>query len=167
VISNKAIDFSLYNWDKKAVTMRDLRGKVVVLTFSYSNCSVRCPVVTVRLTSLDNQMNAPQDVLYLHVSIDPEMDTPESRKKYFGLYRLNAVKDKRWMFVSGKKDEIEKLWKFYGIEVEKIPEEMLPEGYYLEYTSKIVIIDKKGFIKHETDFFFLEDEIAKKIEEII
>jgi protein SCO1/2 len=167
VISNKAIDFSLYNWDKKAVTMRDLRGKVVVLTFSYSNCSVRCPVVTVRLTSLDNQMNAPQDVLYLHVSIDPEMDTPESRKKYFGLYRLNAVKDKRWMFVSGKKDEIEKLWKFYGIEVEKIPEEMLPEGYYLEYTPKIVIIDKKGFIKHETDFFFLEDEIAKKIEEII
>ncbi len=163
---NRAIDFSLDNWDEKTVTMRDLRGKVVVLAFSYANCSVRCPVVTVRLSSLDEMMNAPQDVVYLHVSIDPEMDTPERRKKYFGLYKLDAVKDRRWMFVSGQEDELAKLWKFYGIEVERIEEKRLPEGYYMEYTPKIVLIDKEGSIRHEEDFFFMEDEIIKKIREI-
>ena len=111
-------------------------------------------------------MDAPQDVVYLHVSIDPEMDTPERRKKYFGLYKLDAVKDRRWMFVSGQQDELAKLWKFYGIEVERIEEKRLPEGYYMEYTPKIVLIDKKGSIRHEEDFFFMEDEIIKKIREI-
>ncbi len=163
---NRAIDFSLDNWDEKTVTMRDLRGKVVVQAFSYANCSVRCPVVTVRLSSLNDMMDAPQDVVYLHVSIDPEMDTPERRKKYFGLYKLDAVKDRRWMFVSGQQDELAKLWKFYGIEVERIEEKRLPEGYYMEYTPKIVLIDKKGSIRHEEDFFFMEDEIIKKIREI-
>jgi protein SCO1/2 len=167
VTRNKAIDFSLDNWDKKTVTMRDLRGKVVVLAFSYANCSVRCPVVTVRLFSLDEKMNAPQDVVYLHVSIDPEMDTHEKRKEYFTLYKLDAVKDNRWMFVSGQKDELSRLWDFYGIEIEKIEEKMLPEGYYIEYTPKVVLIDKKGTIRHEEDFFFLEDEIVKRIREII
>jgi cytochrome oxidase Cu insertion factor (SCO1/SenC/PrrC family) len=162
-----AIDFSLDNWDEKTVTMNDLRGKVVVMTFSYANCSARCPVVTVRLSSLDEMMNAPADVVYLHVSIDPEMDTPEKRREYFSLYNLDAVKDSRWMFVSGQRDELSRLWKFYGIEIEKIDEERLPEGYYMEYTPKLVLIDKRGSVRHEEDFFFLEDEIVKKIREII
>jgi protein SCO1/2 len=166
VTNNKAMDFSLNNWDEKRVTMSDLRGKVVVLTFSYSNCSARCPVVTVRLTSLDELMNFPEDVVYLHVSVDPEMDTPESMKKYFSLYKLDAAEDNRWMFVSGQKNELSRLWKFYGIEIEKIEEKMLPERYYIEYTPKLVLIDKKGSIRHEEDFFFSEDEIVQKIKDM-
>jgi len=166
VNQDRAIDFSLNNWDEKTVTMRDLRGKVVVLTFSYSNCTVRCPVVTVRLTALDEMMSAPEDVVYLHVSIDPEKDTPESRKKYFSLYKLDAVRDNRWMFVSGEKDELSRLWEFYGVDIEKIDEKMLPEGYYIEYTPKIVLIDKRGSIRHEADFFFQEEEVIEKIREI-
>jgi len=163
---NRAIDFSLNNWDEKKVTMRDLRDKVVVMTFSYSNCSARCPVVTVRLKSLDELMNAPEDVVYLHVSIDPEMDTPESMKKYFGLYKLDPVKDRRWLFVSGQENDLLKLWEFYGIEIEKIKDRSLPEGYYMEYNPMLVLIDKRGSIKHKEDFFFEENSIIQKIREI-
>lgn len=164
---NKAPDFSLNNWDGKTVTMSDLKGKTVLLTFSYANCSARCPVVTVRLAELDKMMNSPAEVVYLHISIEPEMDTPQKRAQYFGLYQLDAAKDRRWMFVSGEKEELAKLWKFYAIDVEKVEEKMLPEGYYLEYTPKLVLIDKKGFIKHEADFFFEEEEIVKRVREII
>ena len=163
---NRAINFSLTNWDEKEVTMRDLRDKVVVMTFSYSNCSARCPVVTVRLKSLDELMNAPEDVVYLHVSVDPEMDTTESMKKYFGLYKLDPEKDRRWMFVSGQENDLLKLWEFYGIEIEKIKDRSLPEGYYMEYNPMLVLIDKRGFIKHQEDFYFEEDNIIKKIREI-
>ncbi len=162
----RASDFSLKNWDGRVVTMNDLRGSIVALTFSYSNCSARCPVVTVRLSSLDALMKAPEDVVYLHVSIDPEMDTPESMKKYFGLYKLDAVKDRRWLFVSGGRDELSKLWNFYGIKIEKVEEKALPEGYYLDYTPKLLIIDKKGMIRHEADFFFTDEDIVRKIGEI-
>jgi protein SCO1/2 len=163
---NKAIDFRLVNWDQETVTMSDLRGNTVVLAFSYSNCSIRCPVVTVRLALLDELLNSPEDLVYLHVSIDPEKDTPESMKKYFGLYKLDPARDKRWMFVSGEVNELSVLWKYYGIEVEKVEEKRLPEGYYMEYTPKLVLIDKKGVIRHEENLFFDDEDIVKKIRKI-
>lgn len=166
VTKSRAIDFTLENWDQTTVSMHDLRDKTVILTFSYSNCTVRCPVVTVRLKSLDELMESPEDVVYLHVSIDPDKDTPESMKKYFGLYKLDPVKDKRWMFVSGQETDLLKLWEFYGIEIEKIKDKSLPEGYYMEYNPMLVLIDKRGSIKHQEDFYFEEDNIISKIREI-
>jgi protein SCO1/2 len=162
-----AFDFDLKNFNGERVTTRALRGKVVLLTFSYAYCSVRCPLITARLSSLDDRLNAPKDVVYLHVSVDPEMDTSERRVKYFNLYGIDAVKDNRWMFVSGQKDELVKLWRFYGIEIKKMEEKRIPEGYYMEYTPKIVIISKGGTIAYEVDFHFMEEEMAKKMELII
>ena len=71
------------------------------------------------------------------------------------------------MFVSGQKDELVKLWRFYGIEIKKMEEKRIPEGYYMEYTPKIVIISKGGTIAYEVDFHFMEEEMAKKMELII
>jgi protein SCO1/2 len=159
----KAIDFSLENFDGQTVTSESLKGKVIVLTFSFAFCSVRCPIISARLLSLDNLLNAYQDVVYLHVSVDPDMDSAEKRRQYFKLYGIDTVKDKRWMFVSGRKKELSKLWKFYGIDIEKVESKEIPEGYYMEYTPKVVIIGKNGNVKYETDFYFAEEKIANKI----
>ncbi|MBI4848554.1 MAG: SCO family protein [Nitrospirae bacterium] len=163
----KAQDFKLGNWDNNTVTMSALKDKVVVLVFSYAYCSVRCPVVTARLYSLDAALDARKDVVYLHVSVDPEMDTAERRRHYFELYSLEAEKDNRWMFVSGAKGELEKLWKFYGVAANRIEVREIPEGYYMEYTQKMAIIDKKGFIRYETDYNYSEDEVVKEIKKLI
>ena len=162
-----AFDLSLNNFNGKRVTSDSLRGKVVLLTFSYAYCSVRCPLITARLSSLYERMNAPKDVVYLHISVDPEMDTPERRINYFSLYWIDAVKDNRWMFVSGHGDELVKIWQFYGIDIKKTEEKRIPEGYYMEYTPKIVIINKSGAITYEADFFFMEEDMAKKMENLI
>jgi cytochrome oxidase Cu insertion factor (SCO1/SenC/PrrC family) len=155
-----AVDFELGNWDGKAVTLEKLEGKVVVLTFSYAFCSVSCPVITGRLASLDKAMSSPGDVVYLHVSIDPEMDTGERRKDYFGLYGLDPVKDRRWMFLSGQKDELAKLWDYYEVKIEKMENPMLPEGYFIKYSPRVMIIGKDGTIERETNFYFSEEDLA-------
>lgn len=165
--SDKAHDFHLNNWDGKPVSLASLRGKAVVLVFSYSYCSVSCPVITGRLAALDHMLKSPQDLVYLHVGVDPKNDTQDNRRKYFGLYEINPVSDKRWMFVSGHKDELAKLWNAYNIKIKKIQEKSLPEGYFIEYTPKMVIFDKDGLIKLQTDFFFLEAEISRIIKEIL
>lgn len=165
-VSKKAVDFNLNNWDGKTVTLNNMKGKVIVLTFSYSYCSVRCPIITARLSSLDDVVSATKDVVYLHISVDPDMDTPERRLNYFKLYGIDALKDNRWMFVSGKKEELSKLWKFYGIEIEKVKDDRIPEEYYIQYTPKVLIIDKNGIVKFETDFYLSEEEVAKTIKEL-
>ena len=161
--TGKALDFSLMNWDGQTITMDDMAGRVVILTFSYSFCSTSCPVITGRLLTLDETMNSPTDVAYLHISIDPEMDTPERRKDYFSLYGIDASEDRRWIFVSGGRQELQRLWEFYGIVIEKVQSPFLPEGYFMEYSPKVMIIDKKGYLAHETNFYFNEDETARKI----
>ncbi len=157
----KAIDFSLNNWDGKIVTLTSLKDRVIVLTFSYTYCTVKCPIITARLSSLDQMMKAPRDVVYLHISVDPKMDTPERRKGYFKRYEIDQ--DKRWMFLSGQKDELLKLWNFYNIDIKKIIDKRIEEGYYMQYTPKVLIIDKKGSIKYMTNFNFLENKLSKKI----
>jgi cytochrome oxidase Cu insertion factor (SCO1/SenC/PrrC family) len=154
------IDFDLKNWDGEAVTMEKLQGQAVVLTFSYAFCSVSCPIITGRLKTLDEAMNSPGKVVYLHVSIDPEMDTPERRKDYFNLYGIDAVSDNRWMFLSGDRDQLEKLWEFYEVEIEKTENPMLPEGYFMKYSPRVVVIGKDGTIKRKTDFYFPEEDLA-------
>ncbi len=155
-----AIEFDLKNWDGEAVSMEKLEGRVVVLTFSYAFCSVSCPIITGRLKALDEAMNSPDKTVYLHVSIDHEMDTPERRKDYFNLYGIDAASDNRWMFLSGDRNELEKLWDFYDVEIEKTENPMLPEGYFMKYSPKVMIIGKDGTIKRETDFYFSEEDLA-------
>lgn len=165
-MERKAIDFHLNNWDGRSVSLHDFKGKVLILTFSYAYCSAVCPIITGRLFSLDKEMNAPRNVVYLHVSIDPDMDTPERRKKYFNLYGIDAVIDGRWMFVSGQKSVLANLWKFYGITIKKIIDSKIPEGYYMQYTPKVVIIDGNGFIRHETGFDFSEEDVKSLIKKL-
>lgn len=165
-LERNAMDFSLNNWDGRTVSMLDLNGKVVVLTFSYAYCSVRCPIITARLYSLDKTMNEPHDVVYLHISVDPDNDTPERRKKYFSLYGIDVTKDGRWMFLSGQKDELSKLWKAYDVTAKKIKDKKLPEKYYLQYDPKVVIIDRDGIIGYEAGFDFSEEEMKSLIEKL-
>ena len=164
---DKGFDFKLKNWDGKTVSLRSLKGKVVVLSFSYSFCSVRCPIITARLAALDARMKAPPEIVYLHISVDPGMDTPDRMLTYFNLYRIDAEKDPRWMFVSGSKDEIAPVWKYFGIEVKKVIEERIPEGYFIEYTQKTVVYGKSGSIEFETNVFFAEEEIVEKLRKMI
>ncbi|MEW6410412.1 MAG: SCO family protein [Nitrospirota bacterium] len=165
-LQRKAVDFKLNNWDGKLVSMQELKGKIVILTFSYAYCSAICPIITGRLSSLDSTIDSPKGMVYLHVSVDPATDTPERRKNYFNLYGIDALKDGRWMFVSGENNELARLWKFYGITMKKIKDKRLPEGYYIEYTPKVVVIDRNNVIRFETAFDFSEEELISQIQKL-
>jgi|GEM_PF-6998088 len=162
--ARNAIDFSLNNWDQRRVSLGEMRGRVIVLTFSYASCSVRCPIITGRLFSLDKAMNSPGDVVYVHISVDPDRDKPEKRRLYFSLYGIDVARDDRWMFLSGKRSDLLKLWRFYGITSKRIKDRKLPEGYYIDYTPKVLVIDSSGLIVYEAGFDFSEDEMRSVIE---
>ncbi|MEE8547313.1 MAG: SCO family protein [bacterium] len=164
---SRLVDFSLQNWDGQTVTLASLQGEVVLLAFSYAFCSVSCPIITGRLSSLDKALDSPSGIRYLHVSIDPEMDTQKRRQDYFDLYKIDAQKDKRWMFVSGKREDLAVLWTEYGIDIERVKEKRLPEGYYMKYSPKLLLIDGNGLISLETDFYFDEEELKSTVEALL
>lgn len=162
-VERKAVDFSLSNWDGAKVSFEDFKGKTAILTFSYSNCSVRCPIITGRLSALDASMGAPRDVVYLHISVDPRADTAERRRKYFSLYGIDASKDTRWLFLSGNEKQLSGIWKAYGVTARKIRDRKLFEGYYIDYFQKVLVVDKEGFVRFEGGPDFSEDEVRNII----
>src|SRR4029453_7046640 len=84
-IGKEAPDFALQDAEGRAVSFEDLRGKVVVLHFIYTNCPAVCPLHAERIAEIQKMVNqTPMRELVQFVTItpDPERDTPEVMRQY-------------------------------------------------------------------------------------
>jgi protein SCO1/2 len=82
-----------------------LKGKIVVLSFIYTTCRDICPVVTARLSQLEEKLGdvVGRDIFFVSVSIDPENDTPEKLKEYANAFSAGPS----WLFLTGKPADME------------------------------------------------------------
>ena len=79
-----APDFDLTSQDGKRVTLADLRGKVVAVTFIFTMCPDICPMLTSNMAQVQEMLGADfgKSVAFVSITIDPENDTPEVLKDY-------------------------------------------------------------------------------------
>ena len=75
----RAPDFSLRDQDGRRVTMREYRGRTVVVTFLYSHCKDTCPVEAQQIKGALDDLG--HDVPVVAVSVDPGGDTSASARK--------------------------------------------------------------------------------------
>jgi protein SCO1 len=99
-IEGRAPDLALVNQSGQALTLRELRGKVVLLTFTYSTCAEVCPLIAAALVTLQQRLTAVerQQVFFLSVTAQPDVDTPAVLHAY--AHRL-GVDLTSWAFVTG------------------------------------------------------------------
>ena len=106
--------FTLTAQDERRLSLGDLRGKVVVLTFIYTTCADTCPLLTAKMASLQGRLG--QDfgprVFFVSITVDPERDTPAVLKGY-GV--AHGARFDGWAFVTGTPAEIREVAKRYGI----------------------------------------------------
>jgi len=76
--------FTLTSQDGAPVALADLRGKVVAVTFIYTECPDICPLLTQKMVQVQNELGAKfgAKVAFVSISLDPEHDTPEVLKDY-------------------------------------------------------------------------------------
>jgi protein SCO1/2 len=108
----RAPDFTLRDYRGTQVTMRKLRGKVVVLTFVDSKCTQKCPIVTSVIAQTIKQlpMSTRRRVAPVLMSVDPKVDTASSVRRF--LSRRGALS---LTYVIGPTREMRPIWKAYGI----------------------------------------------------
>ena len=81
-------DFAMTTQEGKPLTLSDLRGEVVVLTFVYTRCPLPdyCPAMDRRFRAISERLSAvkgrSRGVRLLSISFDPEHDTPEVLRKH-------------------------------------------------------------------------------------
>lgn len=129
-------NFSLINQDGAPVSLSNLKGKIWAADLIFTTCSGICPMMTKHMQKLHEQFNAYPDVRLVSISVNPENDTPEVMKAYAAKQK---AKGERWMFLTGSRDEIQKL----AVESFKMGD--IKDIVF--HSSLFVLVDKKGNIR--------------------
>jgi protein SCO1/2 len=123
-------DFRLRDQDGREVSLRALRGRVVVLTFLYTHCQDTCPVTATTIRGALDDLG--HDVPTLAVSVDPAGDTPASARRFLLQRRLT---DDRMRFLLGSRAQLEPVWRAYGVR---------PQGEDFDHSAYVLLIDRRG-----------------------
>jgi protein SCO1 len=99
-VGKEAPEFTLEDAKGRAVTLQDLRGKVVILHFVYTSCPDVCPLHAERIAEIQEMVNLTpmrELVQFVTITTDPEHDTPEVMREYGPAHGLDPV---NWIFLT-------------------------------------------------------------------
>jgi protein SCO1 len=126
----RAPDFALRDQDGERVSMRELRGRPVIVTFLYTTCDDTCPAQAQTVRGALDDLG--EDVPALAVAVDPPRDTPERARTFLAKARALGRID----FVLGSRAQLKPLWKAFFIRPQSINE---------EHQARFTLVDKRGF----------------------
>jgi len=139
-IIKKVPDFSLINQNGDPFTDKDLKNKITVLDFFFTNCAGPCPIMTYNMKGLYNNFSNSDIVQFVSITVDPKNDNIDILKKYS---EINGVHDLRWQFLTSDLNSIKSI-KRDGF---MLFADELPQGHAI----KFILIDEKGNIRKYFD----------------
>ena len=98
-------DFSLTTQQGEPLTLSDMKGKIWVADFIFTNCPTICPAMTQEMARLQSEFVA-DPVYFVSFSVDPERDTSRVLSRYATAY---GADERRWHFLTGDKTHIYQL----------------------------------------------------------
>ena len=109
-----ATEFRLIAQNGEPFSLRQTRGKVVAVSFTYTGCADTCPLLTSRMVAVQNALGRDfaTEVFFVTVTMDPESDRPQVLKNYADTLGCNL---KGWVFLTGSEAEIASVARNYGI----------------------------------------------------
>ena len=98
-------DFSLTDQRGEMLVLSDMKGKIWVADFIFTNCPTICPAMTQEMARLQSEFVA-DPVYFVSFSVDPERDTSAVLSRYATAY---GADERRWHFLTGDKADIYQL----------------------------------------------------------
>ncbi len=145
-----APDFTLMDHRGSTVQLSALNGKVVVLTFIFTNCVDICPVTASNIRATYEQLSAElrEKVTFVAITVDPERDSAAVLTGFSEKFDLADVP--QWHALTGTRAELEPVWVSYGIDPGAVAEEVESHTsgsgrpYQLSHTDAVYLIDPDG-----------------------
>jgi protein SCO1/2 len=134
-----APQFTLTDQDSRPFSLRDVRGRVAVVTFLFTSCSDTCPVLTAKLVAIQRQLGADRDrVHFVGITVDPLIDTPAVLKRYGQAHSADLA---RFSFLTGPFGQIEAVTKGYAVFFKK------QAGGSVDHSFLTSIVDREGILR--------------------
>ena len=135
-------DFTLRSADGP-LSLKDLRGKVVILFFGYTSCADVCPISLATIANAFSKLTHVElkRIRSLFISLDPERDTPARLKKFTGYFHPNIIG------VTASMEVVYDVAEKYGVKVERkeLPDSDL--GYAIYHTAEIFVVGPQGELR--------------------
>ena len=138
--------FSFIERDGRRVTLSDLKGKVWIVNFIYTNCPDTCPIQSAQMRQIQEDFQHEKDLRLVSITVDPTRDTPEVLSEYAKRF---GAKSARWLFLTGDKETIYKFaQEGFHLGAVEIPHETRPEsGATHTHSPRFVVVDRSGQIR--------------------
>ena len=144
--------FSFTNQNGEKFSNNNFRDKVTILNFIFTSCTGPCPLMTLNMQKLYSNFKGTNEVQFVSVTVDPEVDTQERLKLEA---EMIGVDNNQWQFLRSDLDEVKKL-KRDGF---MLFADNLPNGHSI----KSILIDNVGNIRKYYDGTDIgSQEILKK-----
>ncbi|HEX4034850.1 MAG TPA: redoxin domain-containing protein [Solirubrobacteraceae bacterium] len=132
-LSGAAPTFTLTDQFGRAVSVRSLRGRVVLLAFIDSRCTSACPQTTATMLAARRLLPAGSAVELLAVNTNPAARATS----WVAAYSRTHGAMHAWRFLTGSASELEQVWHAYHIEVS------VTDGR-VDQTPALYVIDGRG-----------------------
>lgn len=125
-IDSPITELSIYNlpskWtdqNGKNLEMKDLKGKVLVMVMIYTSCKAACPRLVADMRNIEQRIpeKVKDNVQFVMVSIDPEVDTPQ-RLKAFAIE--NKMDGDQWLFLRSTEENTREFAAVLAVNYKKI-----------------------------------------------
>ncbi len=133
-------EFTLTDQDGRRVSLRALRGRVVLLAFLYTSSKTTAPLIAQQVRgALDELEGHTSDVTALAVSVDPAADTPARVRAFLRATSLTG----RLEYLTGSLAQLRPIWRAHHV----VPATAGPRAY--EEGAFVVVLDRAGAARVE------------------
>lgn len=162
-------EYALVNADGQTLTQKDFPEQYQLIAFGFTHCPDVCPTTLYDFKQVLAQIEKPERLQPIFITIDPKRDTPEILGKYTGYF------DKRILALGGSRDAIDQtVANFnatygYQIDGKKVDPDHLPDGgsYVVFHSTLIYLLDTKGKLLDVFDYQSGAKELTAGIEKAI
>lgn len=133
------------------MSLRSLRGRVVVLAPSLTLCHEVCPLTTgafIAMRARLRRAGLSDRVAFVEATVDPWRDSPARLRAYHRLTGADFIQ------LTGSVAAMRRFWDFFGIGFKRVPQGRppdldwwthRPETFDVEHVDGLFLIDAKGY----------------------
>jgi protein SCO1/2 len=166
VLSNVISEESIFNlnskWNTqegKSITLKDLKGKTLVVVMIYTTCKAACPRLAADMRNIEDKVPVvfKNDVNYVLVSIDPKNDTPKRLKEFA---KENDMNDNQWILLQGTESSVREFANVLSVKYKEIT----PIDF--SHSNIISVFNPEGELVHQQEGLGVDNKetITKIIE---
>ena len=135
-VFGKVNDFQLKDSNGAKFGLQQLKGKIWVIQFFYSRCTVICPITTKQMAELHHSYILNDDFELVSLTVDPKNDTWKSLAGFARTYKADT---RKWHFLTGSQLIIRSL----VVDSFKVSDDLST----VMHSARFALVDKLGRIR--------------------